>query len=42
MLWRRPRLQHERRDAMLDILFVALTVTFFAVAYGYAELCERL
>ena len=38
----RHRPQREEHDDMLDILFVALTVTFFALAYGYAKLCERL
>jgi hypothetical protein len=27
---------------MLDIIFVALTVLFFAVAIGYVGACDRL
>jgi succinate-acetate transporter protein len=27
---------------MLDIIFVALTVLFFAVAIGYVVACDRL
>jgi hypothetical protein len=28
--------------AMLDVLFVALTVAFFAVAWAYVRGCERI
>jgi len=27
---------------MQDILFVALTIVFFALSLGYVEFCERL
>jgi hypothetical protein len=26
----------------MDIVYVALTVVFFAVSWGFANLCERL
>jgi ABC-type nitrate/sulfonate/bicarbonate transport system permease component len=32
----------ERRNAMADLLFVALTVAFFVAMLGYAAACERL
>jgi len=28
--------------AVLDLLFVALTVAFFAVGIGYVAVCDRL
>jgi hypothetical protein len=32
----------ERRTAMLDLLFVAITVVFFGVAWAYVRGCERV
>jgi hypothetical protein len=32
----------EIEATMLDIVFVASVLAFFAVACGYAELCDRL
>ena len=31
-----------RRSHMLDVLFVVLTVSFFALAWAYAHACERI
>jgi len=28
--------------AMMDLLFIAVTLIFFAAAWGYAGACERL
>jgi hypothetical protein len=28
--------------AVLDLLFIAVTVIFFAAAWGYTRACERL
>ena len=27
---------------MLDVIFIALTIAFFALGIGYVALCERL
>lgn len=35
-----PRAYGER--AMLDVIFVAVTVAFFAVTIAYVKACERL
>jgi hypothetical protein len=32
----------ERQDVVLDIVFVAVSVVFFAVSLGYVALCDRL
>ena len=31
-----------RSDAMLDLLFVVVTLGFFAVSWGYVRACKRL
>jgi hypothetical protein len=31
-----------RRESMMDVLMLALTFGFFALAIGYAYACERL
>jgi hypothetical protein len=32
----------ERRDAVLDVLYVAISIAFFGAILGYVALCERL
>lgn len=31
-----------RRRGMIDLLYILSTVAFFALAWGYALLCEKL
>jgi hypothetical protein len=31
-----------RGDAMSDLIFVGLTILFFALTYGFIVVCERL
>jgi hypothetical protein len=33
---------NERQGAVLDVIFVAMTLAFFAVSVGYVALCDRL
>jgi hypothetical protein len=32
----------ERQVTVLDVLFVAISLMFFAVSVGYVALCDRL
>jgi hypothetical protein len=39
---RAPRALSERRPAMGDVLFLLLTVGFFALSWLFLRLCERV
>jgi hypothetical protein len=34
--------RNERQGPVLDVIFVAMTLAFFAVCIGYVALCDRL
>jgi hypothetical protein len=37
-----PELQSWRASSMLDLVFIALTLIFFALSFLYVRVCERL
>jgi hypothetical protein len=41
-VWSRPEISTARSTLMLDVVMLALGLSFFVVAIGYAYACERL
>jgi hypothetical protein len=37
-----PGAHHRGRDTMTDLIYIAVTVAFFALAFAYARACDRL
>jgi len=44
MVWRALRggKQIGDRNAMMDLIFIGITVAFFLIAIGYVRVCEKL
>jgi hypothetical protein len=40
--WEWDSRTEERQDLVLDVVFIAVSLLFFALSVGYVRLCDRL